>query len=67
MSFIPLLKFTKQFGRRSKRISLIKNRLSAFKHTYFRGDAPNQQDQLYNQFKERFPGIDIEIIVECYY
>lgn len=28
------------------------------------GDAPNQQDQLYAQFKDRFPGIDIEIIVD---
>lgn len=28
------------------------------------GDAPNQQDQLYAQFKERFPGIDIEIVVD---
>ncbi|NIG55801.1 ABC transporter substrate-binding protein [Chitinophaga sp. Cy-1792] len=28
------------------------------------GDAPNQQDQLYHQFKNRFPGIDIEIIVD---
>lgn len=28
------------------------------------GDAPNQQDQLYFQFKKRFPGIDIEIDVD---
>ena len=28
------------------------------------GDAPNQQDQLYHQFKKRFPGIDIEIVVD---
>jgi len=28
------------------------------------GDAPNQQDMLYNQFKKRFPEIDIEIIVD---
>ena len=28
------------------------------------GDAPNQQDQLYQQFKKRFPGIDFEIIVD---
>ncbi|HBX44346.1 ABC transporter substrate-binding protein [Limibacterium fermenti] len=28
------------------------------------GDAPNQQDALYAQFKKRFPGIDIEIIVD---
>ncbi|OKL40253.1 ABC transporter substrate-binding protein [Pontibacter flavimaris] len=28
------------------------------------GDAPNQQDQLYQQFKKRFPGIDIEIVVD---
>lgn len=28
------------------------------------GDAPNQQDQLYHQFKKRFPGVDIEIIVD---
>jgi ABC-type Fe3+ transport system substrate-binding protein len=28
------------------------------------GDAPNQQDMLRNQFRNRFPGIDIEIIVD---
>jgi len=28
------------------------------------GDSPNQQDGLYQQFKERFPGIDLEIIVD---
>jgi ABC-type Fe3+ transport system substrate-binding protein len=28
------------------------------------GDAPNQQDQLYQQFKKRFPGINIEIVVD---
>lgn len=28
------------------------------------GDAPNQQDMLRDQFRKRFPGIDIEIIVD---
>lgn len=28
------------------------------------GDAPNQQDMLRNQFRKRFPGIDMEIIVD---
>ncbi len=28
------------------------------------GDAPNQQDSLYQQFKSRFPGIDFDIVVD---